>query len=153
MKKLFILIVIASAVSYFNAQDLKESEVPSAVKTAFTALYPNETNVKWEKENLSYEAEFKKNSVETSVLFNKLGTLIQTETEIPVSSLPQGVSDYVSKNLNGSTIKEACKITSAAGEITYEAEVGKADYIFDVSGNFLNKEVETNPDGTDDDKN
>jgi hypothetical protein len=68
-----------------NAQNLKESDVPSAVKTKFSSMYSGVSNAKWEKENGKYEAEFKENGKETSVLFDANGTHVQTEIEIPVS--------------------------------------------------------------------
>lgn len=143
MKKT-ILIVILLAITYIsNAQKLKESEVPAAVKSALTAMYPDAVNVKWSMEDGKYEGEFKINSVESSALFEANGAYFQTETEITVSSLPDGVKEYVSKNLSGKKIKEAAKITGADGTVTYEAEIGKTDYLFDSSGKFLSKSTDS----------
>lgn len=127
-----------------NAQDLKDSDVPSAVKTKFISMYPGINNPKWEMENGKYEAEFTENSTETSVLFEANGSYVQTETEIPVSSLPPLVSEYVAKNFSGKTITEACEVTSASGSVTYEVEIGKVDYLFDSNGNVLGKETDSN---------
>jgi|SRR4030095_9887163 Putative beta-lactamase-inhibitor-like, PepSY-like len=151
MKQIIIFLGICAITISTNAQHLKSSDVPSAVKDKFASMYPNVTSAKWEKENGKYEAEFKERGVETSILFEANGTYTQTEVEIPVSSLPVGVKDYVSKNLRDSKINEASKITSANGTVTYEAEIGKSDYIFDANGNFLSKETDTN-DNEDDDK-
>jgi len=137
MKNLIFILFIASLGLNLNAQDLKESDVPAAVKAGFSSLYPNITNVKWEMEHGRYEAEFKENSIETSIIFEANGTHLQTEVEIPVSLLPQGVSDYAVKNLAGKKITEGTKITGTGGKITYEAEIGGRDYIFDENGNFL----------------
>ncbi|MEO8513091.1 MAG: PepSY-like domain-containing protein [Ignavibacteria bacterium] len=127
-----------------NAQKLKEKDVPSAVKTAFTAMYPDAKQIKWEMEDKKYEGEFKANNVESSALFEANGTYVQTETEIPVSSLPEAVSEYLSKNLAGKKIKEAAKITDVKGTVTYEAEVGGSDYLFDSNGSFLSKSTDSN---------
>jgi hypothetical protein len=149
MNRLFLFIVLATGCCAANAQVLKEVDVPAAVKAKFISLYPAKPEVKWEKEKNMYEAEFKQDKTETSVLFEANGTMVQTETEIPVSALPKAVTDYVSKNLAGKKIDEAAKITDAKGKITYEAEVGKADYLFDEKGNFISKE-EDNEDNEDD---
>jgi hypothetical protein len=151
MKTAIIIFIITVFSLSAKAQNLKESDVPAPVKSKFSSMYPNVTGAKWEKENSKYEAEFKENSVETSVLFEAAGTYVQTEVEIPVSSLPDAVSSYVSKNLPGKKITEATQITSADGSMSYEAEIGKHDYMFDANGNFLKKESD-DKDTEDDDK-
>jgi len=150
-KKIFLtLFILFSAFSVYS-QKVKEADVPSAVKTKFTSMYPNAGSTKWEMENGNYEAEFKNNSTETSAIFEPNGNYVQTEVEIPVSSLPAGVSDYVSKTLKSKNIKEAAQITSANDTVTYEAEIGNEDYLFDANGNFLRKDTDTG-DTEDEDK-
>ncbi len=142
MKNIFAVLI--SMVSFYSgyAQQLKESEIPALVKAKFVSLYPGTKNVKWEKEHNKYEAGFKQNKIETSILIDAAGNMVEIETEIAVSSLPQAVAAYVSKNLAGKKIKEASKIVTASGVITYEAEVGGVDYIFDANGNFIKKETD-----------
>lgn len=125
-----------------NAQKLKETEVPAAVKAAMTKKYPAIKDVEWEKEGANYEAGFDLNKVETSVVITPAGVILETESEIAVSALPKAATDYLSKNLPGKKIKEAAKLTDANGTVTFEAEVNDADYIFDSNGNFIKKVVE-----------
>ena len=143
---MFVLVICSAA----NAQDLKEADVPAAVKAKFALLYPEVKNVKWEKENGNYEAEFGQSKIETSIIFDAAANLIQTEHEIPVSELPKGVNDYSSQNLKSKKPVEATKILSASGVITYEAEIGNIDYLFDASGNFLIKDSDKDDDGIED---
>ncbi len=150
-KTIFIILCILFSGFSIYSQNIKESDVPAAVKTKFAVMYPNVTGAKWEMENGNYEAEFKENNIETSVIFEPNGTHMQTEVEIPVSSLPGGVRDYASKTLRTKKINEAAQITSASGIVTYEAEIGNIDYIFDASGNFLRKDTDSG-DTEDDDK-
>jgi hypothetical protein len=150
MRNLIIIITVTLTSLATNAQDLREKDVPDAVKTKFASLYPD-VKAQWEMENGKYEAEFYQNKFETSVLFDAAGTIIQTEREIPVSSLPQAVRDYVKKNLKGQKITEAEEISEADGTVNYEAEVGKSDYIFDSNGNFIKKETDENETEDDDD--
>lgn len=151
MKK-FTTFLLASICFYScYSQQLKESEVPTPVKAKFTSLYPGATNVKWEKEEGKYEAGFKSAGKELSVVLDANALLVATENEIAVSGLPQAVKDYVSKNLNGNNITEASKITGATGIITYEAEVGNKDYIFDANGNFIKTETDEPGDKEDND--
>ena len=51
MKKMILSAVIGTVFGCSNAQkNEKETVVPEAVKTAFTAKYPNATKVSWEDE-------------------------------------------------------------------------------------------------------
>lgn len=152
MKKTILIIILLAFTYISNAQKLKDSDVPTAVKTAFVKMYPGAISVEWEMENSKYEAEFKESGAETSAIFEANGTYVQTDVEIAVSSLPGGVSQYVTKNLKGEKIKEATKITDAKGTITYEAEVGGKDYIFDASGVFLKIDSDGPDDKDEDDK-
>lgn len=138
-KSIILLFLFIPLINVFS-QDIKESDVPSVVKSMFSTMYPNITNTEWEMENGKYEAEFKENGTETSVLFEQNGTYIQKEVEIPVSSLPSDIIDYAKKTLKVDKINEASLITSSDGTITYEAEIGKEDYIFDAGGKFLRQD-------------
>lgn len=142
MKKSILLFAMAFISISVNAQKVKEADVAPAAKATFTKLHPTAKVDKWEKEGNNWEAEFTEGGVETSVTFGPNGQLLFTEVEIKVSDLPKAVSDYCAKNMAGKKIAEASKITAANGTVTYEAEVDKADYVFDANGAFLKKEVE-----------
>lgn len=144
--KMFIVLAIAFSSCGAEAQEMKSADVPVAVKSAFEKLYPNVNDVDWEKEDANYEAGFEVNKNETSVVFDANGNLLETEVEIKTSELPQGVTDYVTKNHAGAKITEAAKITDADGTVTYEAEVGKSDLIFDANGKFIKEVKETEED-------
>ncbi len=150
MKKITLPLVILLCGITVTAQKLKEAAVPADVKNKFAAMYPNALEKDWEKEDGKFEVSFKNNKEETSLLFEANGTLVQTEVEIPVSSLPKNIESFTSKKFPGKKINEAAKITAANGTITYEAEIDGDDYYFDASGNFLTKEKEGKTD--DDDK-
>ena len=133
----------------FSQYDSKFT-VPDAVKAKFAKLYPTTSSPKWEMEDGIYEATFKQNSLETSVLFTSDGSVIQTETEMSPSLLPQTIKDYVHSKLPGKTITSASKIVDARSSVKYEAEVDKTDYLFDANGNFIQK-VEAEEEEEDDD--
>ena len=121
---------------------LAQKDAPEAAKKNFASLYPKVTNVKWGKEGVNYEAEFKDGTVPTSLLYDAKGTLLETEVGLNVTQLPQAVRDYIAKNLAGSKIKEAAMIKTAKGETKYEAEISGKDYLFDASGKLLSVEKE-----------
>jgi hypothetical protein len=142
MKKIILFIAFGSWAISTSAQEMKGIDVPASITSAFAKMYPNARVDKWEKEMNNYEAEFRENKTDMSVSFGPNGQLIQTEQEIEITALPQGVTDYVSKNLKGKKIKEASKITDASGHVSYSAEVNGEDYIFDSDCNYLKKEQE-----------
>jgi len=125
--------------------------VPEAVKTKLTSLYPNTGTTKWEMEDGNYEATFEQDKMETSVILSPAGNILLTETEIDVTLLPQPVKDYVTSQLGGKQISSAAKMTDPNGLITYEAEVDKTDYLFDGNGQYTGKEDEKSEDKDDKD--
>lgn len=137
MKKLILLLTIVAFASQSQAQKLKSKNVPAAVKAAFSNSYPSVKDVDWSKDGINFEAEYDSKQGDMSVTYSIDGRLIETEMEIPKSSLPQSIMDYVKKNYNEDEVKEASKITDAKGVVTYEAEVKGKDLIFDLNGNFI----------------
>jgi len=140
MKKLVLMTVAAMITSLTFAQKMEEKEVPAPVKTAFQKNFPQAKVEKWEKEGDNFEAEFELNKSEQSVLFDAQGIIIETEIEIEISQLPNGVLDYVKTNYKGQSVKEAAKITDTKGTVTYEAEIKGRDLLFDSNGKFI-KEI------------
>lgn len=164
MKKVFIFAIVAIGI-LFNyqisfAQKISSAELPAQVAESFRKHFPEVKNAEWEKEGTNFEAEYKvskinmdnpkakKLEIEKSAVFNAAGDLIQTEEEINVADLPKSIIEYANKNYPGKKINEAAKITEITGEVKYEAEIGKDDYLFDAHGKFLSKES----DKKDDDK-
>jgi len=137
MKKLVIIAVVMGAIALSaRSQKLNESQVPGPVKTAFEKKYPG-IKASWDKEDTNYEANFKQNGKAMSAVIDKNGTIVETETDIPVTDLPKSVQDYMKKNYPATKIEEAAKIVKANGDINYETEVHHKDVIFDVNGKFI----------------
>ena len=137
MKKIFLLFLIGVSAIRTNAQVVKETEVPTGIKTAFEKLYPTAKVDKWEKDKLNYEAEFKNDKTETSVVFGPNNNLLETGIVIEVSNLPKTVINYCKKKYPDQKIAQAEKITNYKGVITYEAEVNDMDVLFSADGTFI----------------
>lgn len=150
MKKTIITVLLSFAVFFAYAQKVKQNDVPQPVKDALYKMYPNAKVTEWEMEDGNYEAEFENNDIETSVVITPAGVHVMTEVEIAPSALPQAAQDYVKNSLGGKKIQEAAKMTTADGIVSYEAEVGGKDYLFDVNGTYTGTEAEDDKD--DDDK-
>lgn len=141
MKKIIFLLTLTTAVALVNAQKVQQKDVPGPVQKGFQKQFPTVKNIKWEKENGNYEAGFIANGVETSVIVDSSGNIVETETEISRNALPTSIKEYIAKNYPNQKIKEAAKITDVKGIVTYEAEVAHKDLIFDSKGKFL-KEIQ-----------
>jgi hypothetical protein len=139
MKKILILAMLAGSFSAADAQKLDASKVPTVVKTAFGNQYPG-VGATWEKEDANYEVNFKQNGNTMSVIIDPAGSIIETEMDIKTSELPAASIAYVKSHYKNKSITEAAKITRADGSISYEAEVGDIDVVFDSNGNFI-KEI------------
>jgi len=113
------------------------SIIPGMVIAKFNSLFPNIGPVGWEMEGNDYEATFKYEAGEKSVLFTPEGEVISAETDINSNSLPEAMLNYISKNLEGKKIERAQMITTTTGSITYAVTAGGKEYVFDGSGNFL----------------
>jgi hypothetical protein len=142
MKKLSLLtIVIVLAMLNVKAQDIKTKDVPAIVKSALKKKYPEAVKVSWEKEKGNYEANWGgKSGEDTSVQFTPAGNFVEMVKAISISDLPKTVAPYVKAHYKGAKIREAGRVTDAAGKTTYEAEIKGNDLIFDETGNFLKKD-------------
>jgi hypothetical protein len=129
--------------AFFNAQKVKKENVPPAVVSAFISDHPNVKVDEWEKENGNFEAEFKIHGKEHSMVYDAQGKLVESEEEIAPDDLPDVARQYIVSNYRKSKIKEAARITSASGIVTYEADLGTQDLLFDNSGKFITIEKES----------
>ena len=75
--------------------DLRVSDVPSAVMNSFEAKYPNVSRAEWEKKGGYIVADFWQEGVDTHVWYNSNGEWLMTEYDLglDISSLPQAVQD------------------------------------------------------------
>jgi hypothetical protein len=137
-KKLLLSMIIVLAVMTVSAQDLKSKNVPAVVKTALAKKYPEAAKVSWEKEKGNYEANWGgKSGEDNSVMFTPSGTFVEMVKAISVSDLPKAVASFVKAHYKGAKIREAGRVTDAAGKTMYEAEIKGGDLIFDENGKFL----------------
>ncbi|MGZ3755238.1 MAG: PepSY-like domain-containing protein [Mucilaginibacter sp.] len=140
-KKLWFIAIAIAVTANVKAQDLKAKDVPGVVKAALAKKYPEATKVGWEKEKGNYEANWGgKSGEDNSVVFTPAGAFVEKVKAIKISDLPVSVAPFVAAHYKGARIKEAGKITDAAGKTMYEAEIKGGDLIFDEKGNFLKKD-------------
>jgi hypothetical protein len=142
-KKILFAVAIAAVAITVRAQDVKPANVPAAVKTEFAKKYPEASSQKvgWEKEKGNFEANWGgKSGEDNSAVFTPAGAFVEIVKAIPVSELPKVIAPYVKAHYKGAKIKEAGRVTDAAGKTMYEAEIKGGDLIFDENGKFLKKD-------------
>ncbi|MBD1366515.1 PepSY-like domain-containing protein [Mucilaginibacter sp. ZT4R22] len=140
-KKCFFVVIAFLIAGDVMAQELKSSAVPSVVRAALVNKYPQAAKISWEKEKGNYEANWGGKSGEAnSVVFTPAGAFVEILEAISISELPKTIAPYVAAHYKGAKIKEAGKVTDAAGKTMYEAEIKGGDLIFDKNGNFLKKD-------------
>lgn len=150
MKKTIILLALAVFFLNSYSQEKKETKtakpvnVPETVKKAFATQFPTAAKVEWGIEKPGeYEAEFKENNTSKSVLFNKKGTLLETESIIPESELPQPIKAVIAKDYSAYKIGRIEK-NDVKGVVTYELSAKKDKkkcvLIFNPNGKFLKQE-------------
>src|ERR1700712_1768991 len=117
MKKLILCWLPAAMLSNSSiSQDLKTKNVPASVKEALAKKYPRAVKVSWEKEKGNYEANWGgKSGEDTSVQFTSAGVFVEQSDAISVTKLPVNIAEYVKTHYNGAKIREASKVTDAAG--------------------------------------
>lgn len=132
---------IALMAAGLQAQDLKPKDIPAVVKEGLVKKYPEATKVSWEKEKGNYEANWGgKSGEDNSALFKPDGTFIEIVKAISISALPKNVAAYIKEHYKGAKIREAGKVTDAAGKTMYDAEIKGGDLIFDENGIFIKKD-------------
>ncbi len=99
MKKLTTLLCSLSFIPVF-AGEIRESQIPEAVKAYVLKNYPEASNIKWDfdKDDLIYEADFKIKTMEYELEITPSGKLHASKEDISVSVLPRKVTEYIQAN-------------------------------------------------------
>lgn len=134
MKYLLALASILFMSMQLQAQKLKESEVPMAVKAVFTDTHPNAEKVRLEKEGEYFEAEIKIDGKEYGYYYQADGMFVAKESEID----PEEIPDAIRAIANGEKIKEASRFDYEDGKIKYEIETRHQEIVATIN----NGEVE-----------
>ena len=123
--------------SLFSTPDIPVNEVPSVVRNAFGAEFPEAVDIEWEKMKENFKVDFEVNHTDYAVLFSKSGTLLILKQEIRNEALPVAVKETIQKKYSGYHIEEVDKV---------ERE-GKSFYQVELEGRFFDKKIALGPDG------
>jgi|SRR5690606_3738137 len=124
MKTLKILAAFLFVTTVAIAQDMKTSDVPTAVKAAFDKEYPKATDVEWEKKMGNYEVDFDLNKLDHEIVYNASGNVVRKEQDLAEADLPQAIRDEIKSKYAGHKIEDVDMIWEN-NTITYEVEIEK----------------------------
>ena len=140
MKTLKILAAFLFATGVAIAQDIKPTDVPASVKSAFATEYAKASDVEWEKDMENYKVEFDLNKMDNEVWYNASGTVVKKEQDITEAELPQAVRDAVKAGYADYTLDDIEKVWQN-NATSYEVELEKASedkYLtFDANGKVI----------------
>ncbi len=149
MKNLLLILatlLIATATYAKKEQKEKqEKDVPTEVKAAITTKYPDVKTIKWYNDTTNaedYNATFKQDKYNYSIIISASGSIKKTEADIDVSDLPAAIMTYINANYPGAQIKKAKRtdvIVDSKGTILYAVEIDKKDtpIVFDANGSLV----------------
>jgi len=167
-KLVFVVVVTVVIISVVaDADKHKKVLLPDAAKAAINALYPQAVieESKEDEEGLRvYEVEFEQNGREVELTITPDGRIIEKESEVAISDLPDAVKAAITKASKGGEVEEVKEEVTyyvvtlkklETPKATYEAEIikdGKESEVeFACDGKLLSKEVECDDDNDDDD--
>lgn len=150
MRTFFLMTLIALfTISTSFAGDIKESQVPSAVKNYVKANHPKASAIKWDfdKSDAAYEADFEIEGLEYELILSPSGELIYGEMDVLLVDVPEMIKDYIATNYPGYDVTNAQKIQKG-NSTKYEVSMVKTDaqghkkyknIYFDQDGNVIKK--------------
>ena len=125
--------------------EMKFSEVPTLVKTAFDSEFPSARNVRWRPSDKDFEAVYQKNGREKSILYDVNGKLQSEELEMSQREIPLAIKQYLSSIYVGSSVKRAKREKTEEGtfyEVTLIIDEKEVVFDFDADGKLLNEGLE-----------
>jgi hypothetical protein len=126
MKKiLFAILLSAGLMMGASAQEVKENDVPTAVKTNFKTAFPNAKDVDWKTKEGNYKAAFKINGSDYIASFSADGKILSKGLKIRRSELPTAVLTAVKSAYADKTIEDVYRMDKN----------GAAFYLIKLDGN------------------
>lgn len=132
MKTLKIMMLALFATVTMNAQSIAENQVPANFTEGLLKIYPDATNIIWQRNNDNYKVEFKDGDLGHTVHFNKQGDKVRVEARIIKTELPSIIAEDINKNYSDYTIDSVHSITKN-DLTTYKVVLQKKDWIEEIT--------------------
>ena len=157
MKKLLLIAALGLfSVTWANAQenaqqkeskvaakDLKDSDVPQAIRDAFDKQFTNTSMVNWKMKDDKYVVMFTQDTKKQMAEFNTSGELLSKGEKIEKDDLPAPVADAIKTGYSGININEVYRIEKD-GQTQYKVKLEgnpKKIAIYDAQGKLLKEKT------------
>ncbi len=138
LKTFILLSLFVTSITF--GQSLKLSEVPQAVKEAFTSKNMKATDIEWERDLDNYKVEFDIGRMEHEIWYTADGDIIKRENDIPHSELPKAIRDAITLKYAGYRLDDI-EMNWQDNLTTYKVELekGKEEWkvVFDANGKII----------------
>ena len=124
-------------------KDLKDTDVPPAIREAFDKQFSNTTMVNWKMKDGKYVAMFTQDMKKQMAEFNQAGELLAKGEKIEKDALPAPVTDAVKTAYSGSNIEEVYRIEKD-GQTQFKVKLDgnpKKIAIYDSQGKLLKEKT------------
>lgn len=121
-KIVFPLCVILAYVLGACSTNTSSAKVPSVVRNALDARYPNAADVEWKAGPNGYEAEFGPERAEVTVNIASSGKFLRQKTELETAALPPVILEKIRADYNHAEIDDVEKV-EADGLTYYQIEL------------------------------
>ncbi|MBK9732178.1 MAG: hypothetical protein IPO83_12985 [Chitinophagaceae bacterium] len=144
MKKILVLALLVSFVSYVSGQTINASLVPQVVKTKMQEKYPEAKGVYWKQSDAGFvESNFTNDGRKCNAIFLTTGGWVSTDCEITVEEFPVIGATYLADPKNADKVTKYYQSDTKAKGKQFSADVKKdgksLQYIFDADGNLIMK--------------
>ncbi len=122
-------------------------DVPKNVMTTFQNLYPNATDINWDKFENDYIAYFENDGNYSEATFDSTGKWLETSTSMEVEQMPDFIALYISENIEEAVdYYNNITMTERPDEVRYDVSFATESYtvylVFNEEGDLLSKEIE-----------
>jgi hypothetical protein len=140
MKRMLFIAVMSLLIGYgAKAQDkeLKDRDVPEAVRSAFDKQFDNTMMVEWKMRDGIYKAKFNQGLKKHTAEFSSSGELLSKGEKIGKDDLPTAVSDAIKTSYASSNIDEVYRIEKK-GQTCYKVKLDNdKKVIYDAQGKVI----------------
>ena len=147
---LFIVFTILALLTY--SCDCNKADVPEEVKSTFSTMFPNASDIEWEMDDDMWEVEFEWNNMEYEASFNPDGSWDETEFEMEKSELHEMALFILSNDYPDWEIEEVEFVESSdfrGYEVGIEMDEKKMEILFNEGGELVAIEEEEDDDDDD----
>jgi hypothetical protein len=111
MKRILLATLLSTGLGLAAfAQEVKETDVPAAVKTSFKTAFPNAKDVDWKMKEGKYKVDFDIDGTDYIAAFGVDGKMISKGMKIRVSELPSAVTNAVKSSYANKDIENVYRV-------------------------------------------